>query len=107
MGVDKNNNNISKEVTKKSPKKKSKIASFFKESFSELKKVSWPTFPTVLKTTLVVLGVVAVFLIVLFAFDILLSVAHDGLLLKDIDPLGKVMGAVTEKTKLIIGVMRK
>ena len=55
--MDKNNNNT-KEVKK--PKRKSKIATFFKEAFSELKKVSWPSFKTVLKTTLVVLGVVAV-----------------------------------------------
>ncbi|MCH5163775.1 MAG: preprotein translocase subunit SecE [Clostridiales bacterium] len=92
--MEKNNN--SKGEVKKQPKRKSKIAAFFKEAFSELKKVSWPTFKTVLKTTLVVLGVVAIFVVVLFAFDMLLGVGHDGLLLKDIDPLGKVIGAIVK-----------
>lgn len=35
-----------------------------KEIFSELKKVTWPSFGKVLKTTAVVLGVVAIFLVV-------------------------------------------
>ena len=34
-----------------------------KETFSELKKVSWPTFPKVVKTTCVVLVVVLAFLV--------------------------------------------
>lgn len=34
-----------------------------KETFSELKRVTWPTFPKVVKTTCVVLVVVAVFLV--------------------------------------------
>lgn len=36
-----------------------------KETFSELKRVTWPTFPKVLKSTGVVLMVVLVFLVVL------------------------------------------
>ncbi len=35
-----------------------------KETFSELKRVTWPTFPKVLKSTGVVLVVVLVFLVV-------------------------------------------
>lgn len=35
-----------------------------KETFSELKKVTWPTFPKVVKSTCVVLGVVVIFLLV-------------------------------------------
>lgn len=35
-----------------------------KETFSELKRVTWPTFPKVVKGTCVVLVVVAVFLVV-------------------------------------------
>lgn len=34
-----------------------------KETFSELKKVTWPTFPKVVKSTCVVLGVVVIFLV--------------------------------------------
>ncbi len=35
-----------------------------KETFSELKRVTWPTFPKVVKSTCVVLVVVVVFLVV-------------------------------------------
>ncbi len=44
-----------------------------KDVFSELKKVSWPTFLDVLKKTGIVLGVVLIFLIVITAFDFGLS----------------------------------
>ncbi|MDY6368054.1 MAG: preprotein translocase subunit SecE [Clostridia bacterium] len=40
-----------------------------KDVFSELKKVTWPTFPKVVKQTGVVLLVVLVFLVVITAFD--------------------------------------
>ena len=56
--------------------KKDKKPGFFarlgqkiKDIFSELKKVSWPTFPKVLKQTGVVLLVVLAFLVVITAFD--------------------------------------
>jgi len=39
---------------------------------SELKKVSWPSFKTTLKNTGVVLLVVAVFLVIILAFDLIL-----------------------------------
>ena len=41
-----------------------------KDIFSELKKVSWPTFAKVLKETGIVLAVVLVFLVVITAFDV-------------------------------------
>ena len=63
-----------KEVKK--DKKRDKKPSIFKrmgekakDIFSELKKVSWPTFGKVVKQTGVVLAVVVIFLIVIFAFD--------------------------------------
>ena len=46
-----------------------RVGAKFKETFSELKRVSWPKFTTVLKTTGVVLVVVAAFLAVVTAFD--------------------------------------
>jgi len=52
---------------------------WFKETFSELKKVSWPKFSTVVKQTGAVLLVVAVFLVVLFGFDMLLSFLYKKL----------------------------
>ena len=44
-----------------------------KETVAELKKVTWPTFPKVVKNTLLVLGIVVLFTIVLFGIDYGLS----------------------------------
>ena len=46
-----------------------RIGSKIKDVFSELKRVTWPTFPKVVKKTGVVLVVVLAFLIVITAFD--------------------------------------
>ena len=48
-----------------------------KEVFSELKKVTWPSFGTVVKQTGIVLSVVLVFLLVLMGFDALLGWLYD------------------------------
>lgn len=45
----------------------------FKETGSELKKVSWPSFGETMKKTGVVIGIVVFFAVVLVAFDFLLS----------------------------------
>ncbi|MBQ3494761.1 MAG: preprotein translocase subunit SecE [Clostridia bacterium] len=57
----------------KKEKKQSKLGKKFKETTSELKKVSWPTFAQVCKKTGVVLAVVIIFAVVLFGIDRLLS----------------------------------
>ena len=41
----------------------------FKETFSELKRVTWPTFPKVVKATCVVLVVVIAFTVVVTAIN--------------------------------------
>ena len=46
-----------------------RVGAKFKETFSELKRVSWPKFTTVLKTTGVVLVVVAAFLAVITGIE--------------------------------------
>lgn len=46
-----------------------RVGAKIKEVFSELKRVTWPTFPTVLKTTGVVLVIVFVFLVVVTRVD--------------------------------------
>ena len=68
-------------VIQKSNKKKSKSGkpSKIKGAFSELKKVTWPTFGRVVKETIVVLSVTAVFLVVIFGIDRLLKVLFDFL----------------------------
>jgi len=58
---------------KKKDKKPSKMAKRLKETSSELKKVTWPKFTTVLKQTGVVLAVTAAFLLVVFGIDRLCS----------------------------------
>ncbi len=74
----------SKKVETKKVQPKNKKPNFFarigrkiKEVFSEIKKVSWPPFGKVVKQTGVVIGVVAIFLVVITAMDFGL-----GLLLK-------------------------
>ena len=46
-----------------------RVGAKFKETFSELKKVTWPKFTTVLKTTGVVLVIVTAFLAVVTGID--------------------------------------
>ena len=55
-----------------------------KEVFSEIKKVSWPSFDKVLKQTAVVFGVVLLFLVVITLMDLGL-----GQLLKLLTGIGK------------------
>lgn len=55
----------------KKPNVFKRLGSFFAKSWSELKKVSWPTFKTVLKNTGIVLLVVLFFGVLIFGFDTL------------------------------------
>ncbi len=55
-----------------------RVGRWFKSLFTELKKVSWPKFPTVLKQTLVVLGVTIAFLLLVMGADALLGLAYNG-----------------------------
>ena len=73
-------NNVNKKDVKKTTKQKDKKPGFFKrlgtrlkDTFAELKKVSWPTFMQVVKRTGIVLVVVLLFLVVITAFDFGLS----------------------------------
>ena len=62
--------------------KKVKKAGKVKATVSELKKVTWPTFGKVVKSTVVVLSVTAVFLLVVLGIDQLLYLLY-GLLTKN------------------------
>lgn len=57
----------------KKEKKENKLVRRLKETGSELKKVTWPKFPKVVKQTGVVLAVVVFFGLVLFGIDYLLK----------------------------------
>ncbi len=70
----KKQNNVKKEKKKnKKPNIFKRFGAKCKDVFSELKKVSWPTFATVVKQTGIVLAVVLVFMVVIFGFDLGLS----------------------------------
>ena len=68
----KENANVAKNKNKK-PNWFRRAGAKIKETFSELKRVTWPKFPTVLKTTGVVLVIVAAFLAVVTGVDWILS----------------------------------
>jgi preprotein translocase subunit SecE len=50
-----------------------RVGAKIKETFSELKRVTWPKFATVVKTTGVVLFIVFIFLVVVTGVDSLFS----------------------------------
>ena len=60
--------NASKNKNKK-PSWFKRVGAKIKETFSELKRVTWPKFSTVVKTTGVVLVIVLAFLVVVTAVD--------------------------------------
>ena len=63
-------NKPAKKVQKtKKPNIFKRMGAKIKDVFSELKKVSWPSFGKVVKQTGIVLAVVAIFLVVITAFD--------------------------------------
>ena len=70
-----NDNSKSKKVDNKDKKPNffQRLGAKFKEMFSELKKVTWPTWKVAATSLLTVLVVVLVFLIIVMGFDYLAS----------------------------------
>lgn len=68
-----------KDKKEKKPKQPGRARRWFKDFFSELKKVTWPSFGKVIKQTGVVLMVTICFMLVLMAFDSLLGLMYDAL----------------------------
>lgn len=60
---------VDKKGKKEKVKEKGKLARKARETTSELKKVTWPTFKDVVKRTGVVLAVVIIFAVILFGID--------------------------------------
>ena len=60
-------------IKNKKPSWFRRVGAKFKETFSELKRVTWPKFATVLKTTGIVLLIVTAFLTVVTGVDALLG----------------------------------
>ncbi len=74
--IDKNNNKSDKNKDKKKKKDQKPKTNKVKEMFGELKRVTWPSFGTVLAKTGVVLAVVVFFFVVLFGIDWLMSLLY-------------------------------
>ena len=66
-----------KNLKKEKKEKKPGLFKKLKEAWSELKKVTWPTFGTVVKKTLVVILVTVIFTVVLFGMDYLLGLLYN------------------------------
>ena len=60
---------VKKSAKNKKPSFFKRIGLKIKDIFSELKRVSWPTFPKIVKQTGIVIVVVLIFLVVITAFD--------------------------------------
>lgn len=69
----KEDNKKSKKNSKKKAKNDKPRRNFVKEIFSELKKVTWPTFKQTLAQTGTVIAVVAIFMVVVLGIDLLLT----------------------------------
>lgn len=74
------NGKASEKAKAKKNREPGRIRRWFKDFFSELKKVTWPTFPKVLKQTGIVLMVTLCFLVVMIAFDSLLGFLNERLI---------------------------
>ena len=67
---------LKQDKNKKNKKKAKEVKprrNYLKEVFSELKKVSWPTFKHTLKQTGTVIVVVAIFMVVVLGIDVFLA----------------------------------
>ncbi len=67
--IDKNKKEDDKKKPKKDKKERKGLKRRTKETVSELKKVTWPKFPEVVKKTGVVIAVVLIFAVILFGLD--------------------------------------
>ncbi|MDE6293009.1 MAG: preprotein translocase subunit SecE [Clostridiales bacterium] len=84
-------NKKGKNAKKKEP---GKVRRWFKDFFSELKKVTWPTFGKVLKQLGTVLLVTVCFLLVTLAFDSLLGFLYE-----------KLLGGLSEESVVIMSLL--
>lgn len=81
-----NKNLEKKEVAKKKSDKPGfwqKIKKFFREYKSELKKISWPTLPEVIRNSLVTIAVVAIVGLFIWGVDTVLTLGREALLKSD------------------------
>ena len=72
-----NEKNAKVKAKKEKKTKENKLGKKTREISSELKKVTWPSFKEVVKKTGVVLAVVAIFAVVIFGIDMLLTLLRN------------------------------
>ena len=64
----------------KNTAKKAKASKFFRETKSEIKKVSWPSKAQLVRNTAVILAFVVIMTVILFVFDKVFELGLTGLL---------------------------
>ena len=64
----------------KNTAKKNKASKFFRETKSEIKKVSWPSKAQLVRNTAVILAFVVIMTVILFVFDKAFELGLTGLL---------------------------
>ena len=62
-------------MNKSGTKKENKLAKFFRGIKSEMKKIVWPTWKHISNNTLIVVGVVVLFAILIAVLDLLFNVS--------------------------------
>ena len=62
-------------MNKAGAKKENKVAKFFRSTKSELKKIVWPTWKQICNKTLIVIGVVVLFAILIAVLDVLFNLS--------------------------------
>lgn len=80
LGSEKEAKLKAKKRQQKKEKKRKSIVKYFKEVFSELKKVSWPTFKDLVKHTSAVIVFILIVGVIIFGVDTILSQVWDLLL---------------------------
>ena len=60
--------------------KKNRLMKFFRETKSEMKKVSWPSKAQLIRNTVVILAFVVIMTVILFVFDKVFELGLTGLL---------------------------
>lgn len=73
LGSEKEAKLKAKKRQQKNQKKRRSIVKYFKEVFSELKKVTWPTFKDLVKHTSAVIVFILVVGVIIFGVDTILS----------------------------------
>lgn len=96
MASETSNKTMDKPKNESKPPKRNRV----KETFAELKKVTWPSFGKVVKQTFTVLVVTVFFMLILMLMDWLLGLGHEQL----ITGLGDTASSVSSGVMNAMGI---